>query len=229
MSDEQGTIPEGMKAWAGGDSAPADWDGGKVLCDDGAMYGSPIEWSRPSGGPDVIAYTPHSKIPVGMVQWTGGKGAPVDWDGGKVFYRDGGTGLYPHDRAECWSHKNPSPDDIIAYTPAAGRLTDTGEGLPTDRYGETALDRIRDYAVNGTMPPHFRKDLFSVLDLATPKPPVDAGAMRERCAQACEDQAASFLSPQYATGQPLSSFQERFACQQCADAIRNLPIPGDSL
>ena len=45
-------------------------------------------------------------------------------------------------------------------------------------------------------------------------------AEHERCAVKCEDQAKIFLSPEYATGQPLSSIMERFACEQCAAAIR---------
>lgn len=50
-------------------------------------------------------------------------------------------------------------------------------------------------------------------------------AERERAAQICEQQAIDFLSPEYATGQPLSSFGERFACGQCAAAIRQEPQP----
>jgi hypothetical protein len=42
----------------------------------------------------------------------------------------------------------------------------------------------------------------------------------ERCARVAETLAEEFLSPEYATGQPLSSFQERFACAQVAAAIR---------
>ena len=38
-------------------------------------------------------------------------------------------------------------------------------------------------------------------------------------AYACFEQMMGFLSPQYATGQPLSSFQERFACQECRSAV----------
>lgn len=45
---------------------------------------------------------------------------------------------------------------------------------------------------------------------------------REQAAKACEDQAAIFLSPEYSTEQPLSSFGERFACGQCAEVIRAL-------
>lgn len=42
----------------------------------------------------------------------------------------------------------------------------------------------------------------------------------ERDAKIAEEQAVHFLSPQYATGQPHSSFSERFACDEVARAIR---------
>lgn len=48
--------------------------------------------------------------------------------------------------------------------------------LPTDRYGETALDRISDHAENGTMPPQFREDLRALLALAAAAPTPDAAA-----------------------------------------------------
>lgn len=170
-------------------------------------------------------------IPEGMVAWHGGDVAPADWDGGPVLFREGHIGEAEDD---SWMigyggpGPKPSPYDIIAYTPAADRLTDTGEGKPCDFWlGDCRRCGKRADRDNQQEPCSRPNGPFA--PLATPKPPVDAAAMRERCAQACEDQAASFLSPQYATGQPLSSFPERFACQQCADAIRNLPIPGDSL
>lgn len=63
-------------------------------------------------------------------------------------------------------------------------------------------------------------DLLALLDM------VEAGeAMQERCAQVCEDQKQGFLSPQYASNQPLGSMLERFACDCCAAAIRDLPAP----
>ena len=43
----------------------------------------------------------------------------------------------------------------------------------------------------------------------------------EEAARICERQQEIYLSPQYAIGQPLSSFAERFACGQCAKAIRD--------
>jgi len=51
-----------------------------------------------------------------------------------------------------------------------------------------------------------------------------AEAVREACAKVCEDQARDFLSSQYATPQPIGSIQERFACRECASAIRNLDL-----
>jgi len=45
-------------------------------------------------------------------------------------------------------------------------------------------------------------------------------AERERCAVICEEQAQVFGSDEYATGQPMSSFKERFACESNAAAIR---------
>jgi hypothetical protein len=45
-------------------------------------------------------------------------------------------------------------------------------------------------------------------------------AERERAAKLCEEQAMAFASDLYAAGQPLSSFSKRFACGQCAEAIR---------
>ena len=46
--------------------------------------------------------------------------------------------------------------------------------------------------------------------------------MREKAAGACKKQAEVFGSSEYATGQPLSSFAERFACGQCETAIRSI-------
>lgn len=40
-----------------------------------------------------------------------------------------------------------------------------------------------------------------------------------RCSEVCDEQAAEFLSPEYATDQPLSSFSERFACGEVKKAI----------
>jgi hypothetical protein len=42
---------------------------------------------------------------------------------------------------------------------------------------------------------------------------------REECAKVCEILFAVFLSPQYKSGQPLSSFGERHAVASCVEAI----------
>lgn len=61
MADEQGAIPEGMKAWAGGDAAPADWDGGPVLLRDGkwddriSLKGSHW-WQHDDEDDDIVGY-----------------------------------------------------------------------------------------------------------------------------------------------------------------------------
>lgn len=47
-------------------------------------------------------------------------------------------------------------------------------------------------------------------------------AILEQAAKVCEANEAGFLSPEYATDQPGSSFSERFACRECARDIRAL-------
>ncbi len=44
---------------------------------------------------------------------------------------------------------------------------------------------------------------------------------RERAATKCEEQAKEFLSTQYSFHQPIGSIAERFACAECAKAIRS--------
>lgn len=98
----------------------------------------------------------------------------------------------------------------------AAMLNGTKEGGPGD-YGWsiTALNKAR---------PLIREALESKDAYKATPDALDAATI-ERCAQACEAQAANFLSPEYTTGQPMSSFQERFACNQCAAAIRQLASP----
>lgn len=47
----------------------------------------------------------------------------------------------------------------------------------------------------------------------------------EECISAIKAQRTSFSSNQYAVGQPMSSFLERFACDQCIEAILKLKKP----
>jgi hypothetical protein len=68
---------------------------------------------------------------------------------------------------------------------------------------------------NGHMPIDVGTPLYTAEALATAR-----AEEREACARVCEDQLKTFASPEYATGQPMVSFSERFACRQCAAAIR---------
>lgn len=47
--------------------------------------------------------------------------------------------------------------------------------------------------------------------------------MREQSKARIKQVQQDFLSPDYAVGQPLSSFNERFACGQCFDEVSSLP------
>jgi hypothetical protein len=60
------TTPEGMKAWAGGEYAPDDWDGGPVLRRHGGMSipDGPYAWSSNGGGlGNIVAYTSKRDLP----------------------------------------------------------------------------------------------------------------------------------------------------------------------
>ncbi len=64
------------------------------------------------------------------------------------------------------------------------------------------------------------------LAMTRPSPMKDGGREHERravarCLEIIRETRDGFLSEEYATDQPLSSFQERFACTQCAEAIEN--------
>jgi hypothetical protein len=86
-------------------------------------------------------------------------------------------------------------DEIIEMARAAGLATTYGE--------------YRDWVEAGP-----RK--YRLVDFAK----LVAAKEREACAKVCEKQIKIFLSPQYATGQPLSSFRERHAVASCVEAIR---------
>lgn len=47
-------------------------------------------------------------------------------------------------------------------------------------------------------------------------------AAREQAVDVCREQMVVFGSPQFRTGQPLSSISERFACSECAGAIATM-------
>ena len=101
------------------------------------------------------------------------------------------------------------------------------EGLIAGRVGgddvvwydniETLFD-FCDVMINGNEPRQFH-ELKSLEDRALTAESAVAAAY-ENAAKIAEAKALEFLSPEYATGQPLSSFNERFACEQVASAIR---------
>lgn len=65
LSGEE-TIPAGMKAWSGGDSAPADWDGGDVMLEGGEIIPGSVADIWQHDNPDyipVVAYTPKAPTP----------------------------------------------------------------------------------------------------------------------------------------------------------------------
>lgn len=79
-------------------------------------------------------------------------------------------------------------------------------------------------------------DIYWASEYGRPTPQASLNALAdaavalivERCAEVCEEQGREFLSPQYATPQPVGSIRERFACDVSAAAIRALaPQPGD--
>ena len=47
-----------------------------------------------------------------------------------------------------------------------GATSERTNTLPTDRYGDNVLDRMRDHAENGVMKPQFREDLHALISLA---------------------------------------------------------------
>jgi len=65
--------------------------------------------------------------------------------------------------------------DDATTGPRKAADSSTHLGLPQDRYGETAIDRIGDHAENGTMDPQFREDLRALLSLVGKVVPADSG------------------------------------------------------
>ena len=76
-------------------------------------------------------------------------------------------------------------------------------------------------ATKVTMPQDLVWDAYARAAL-TAALPLIRGAVVEEAIEACKKQERDFLDPAYTAGQPLASFSERFACDQCARAIRTL-------
>ncbi|MDX3886321.1 MAG: hypothetical protein QHC65_18015 [Sphingomonas sp.] len=75
-------------------------------------------------------------------------------------------------------------------------------------------------------------EIYALLHNGDPKAAYEAAARHriaalEAAAEACRQQEQDFLSPEYATGQPISSIQVRFACRECAAAILSLKGQSD--
>lgn len=73
------------------------------------------------------------------------------------------------------------------------------------------------------------EEMCEHLDECWTKYEAAVAAEREACAQIAHDAMIDFLSPEYATSQPISSFGERFACNRIMKAIRaRQPSPPQS-
>ena len=95
----------------------------------------------------------------------------------------------------------------------------TQNGGPWVKY-EDHIARIRvEQERNKANALAFQEGYLKGLDVA--KQEVRENAIKE-CAAVCDQQSEDFRSPQYATNQPLGSFLERFACDECKDAILSL-------
>lgn len=95
-------------------------------------------------------------------------------------------------------------------------MTATPETLVTPIQGDReAADNFFASWPRVTVPDYFRAALAEALR-------GHRLAALEEAAKVCEQQATDFLDPQYATPQPVGSITERFACKECADAIRKL-------
>lgn len=91
--------------------------------------------------------------------------------------------------------------------------------LPNVAEDMARLIRERDAAVAATIT-FDKTDIAEMLTAAEAEKARAVEAERERCAVMCDKQAEIFGSDEYATGQPMSSFKERFACECIAAALR---------
>lgn len=124
------------------------------------------------------------------------------------------------------------------------KLQELGDGGDTHSLGFYRGRKLEAKAISRAMQEVFRELLLeAAAALAQPgmvekgssrdhSPPATVGPLDraaiteaelrayERAAEICEEQAKGFLDPAYAYPQPLGSFSERFACGECAKAIR---------
>jgi hypothetical protein len=80
------------------------------------------------------------------------------------------------------------------------------------------LENIEDYKITMTAAHEIRRLHFENKELKEALETARADE-REACIKACKKLLKVFLSSQYKTGQPLSSFGERHAVASCVEAI----------
>ncbi|MGI9489134.1 MAG: hypothetical protein ACR2RF_25265 [Geminicoccaceae bacterium] len=105
---------------------------------------------------------------------------------------------------------NAERDEVMDAEERASKLVETfwsdWAKLPKDEEVEIAMRWLEDHAAE-----QIRQAEQAAREAAL-----------EEAGQECEKQQKIFGSTEYATGQPVSSISERFACGSCAEAIRAL-------
>lgn len=174
MADEQGAIPEGMKAWAGGDAAPADWDGGPVFLRRGELWTQiqPLVWGRPYAGRgaeyesgDIIAYTPATLPPQAPAADRSGEGR--FW---LIVHEPGNV----PDRKGSWP-RSQLPQIMREFIDARPNayltvLTVGADGTPDVQHGPEALQMADGRSMSVGSKHNARTKAAHSAVLATPKP-----------------------------------------------------------
>lgn len=211
------SIPEGMKPWHGGICAPEDWAGpySDTLLRNGVRVKGVYRWThwsdeQPAGtrGTDIVAYTPK---PAPAPSCAPGEVEQEDFDFAQAVIEQ-----LIADKVDVVADDVGHLRDSIATACRDRRLAALSpQGLDAK---EGDVPQMQRHVVDQGASEALGEMVYSP---ASPSQRLDAATV-ERCAQACEEQARAFLSPQYAIGQPSSSFAERFAAGKCAEAIRSL-------
>lgn len=102
-----------------------------------------------------------------------------------------------------------TPDMVTVPREPTPEMIEAGRMNIYDQSGDTRADEV--YA-----------DMIAAAPAHQPDAQAIRNAALDEAKQVCHDQIKIFLSERYKVGQPLSSMMERFACEQCADAIEAL-------